>query len=129
MSLHFRIAHGLVVLSFPVLVLTGFALKYPEAFWASPLLPFEGSLPLRAYIHRAAALVLCAACAYHVLHLLRAPRDRRVLRRMLPSLRDARDVGRFLPLGARAPRRAARRRRRQLRREDGVLGLLLGHRW
>ena len=95
MNLHFRIAHGLVVLSFPVLVLTGFALKYPEAFWASPLLPFEGALPLRAYVHRAAALVLCAACAYHVLHLLRAPRDRRALRRMLPSLRDARDVGAF----------------------------------
>lgn len=104
MNLHFRIAHGLVVLSFPVLVLTGFALKYPEAFWAAPLLPFEGALPLRAYVHRAAALVLCAACAYHVLHLLRAPRDRRVLRRMLPSLRDARDVGAFFrwALGRRA---------------------------
>jgi len=30
MNLHFRIAHGLVVLSFPLLVLTGFALKFPE---------------------------------------------------------------------------------------------------
>ena len=95
MNLHFRIAHGLVVLSFPVLVLTGFALKYPEAFWAAPLVAFEGALPLRAYVHRAAALVLCAACAYHVVHLLRTPRDRRALRRMLPSLRDARDVGAF----------------------------------
>jgi len=95
MNLHFRIAHGLVVLSFPVLVVTGFALKYPEAWWAAPLVAFEGALQLRAYVHRAAALLLCAACAYHVIHLVRVRPDRRALRRMLPSLQDARDVGVF----------------------------------
>ena len=107
MNLRFRIAHGLVVLSFPVLVVTGFALKYPEAWWAAPLVAFEGgALTLRAYIHRAAALLLCAACAYHVVHLLRSKQDRRALRRMLPSLKDARDVLDFFgwALGRRASR-------------------------
>jgi thiosulfate reductase cytochrome b subunit len=106
MSLHFRIAHGLVVLSFPVLVLTGFALRYPEAWWAAPLVAFEGSFPLRADVHRAAALLLCAACAYHVVHLARAKRERRLLRRMLPSVKDARDVAVFFSwaLGRRSQR-------------------------
>ena len=36
MNLHFRVAHWLTVLSFPVLVVTGFALKFPEAWWAQP---------------------------------------------------------------------------------------------
>ena len=31
MNLNFRIAHWLVVASFPVLVITGFALKFPDA--------------------------------------------------------------------------------------------------
>ena len=35
-----------VVLSFPVLVVTGFALKYPDAWWAAPLVAFEGSVAL-----------------------------------------------------------------------------------
>jgi cytochrome b subunit of formate dehydrogenase len=106
MSLHFRIAHGLVVLSFPVLVVTGFALRYPEAWWAAPLVAFEDAFPLRADVHRAAALLLCAACAYHVVHLARARRERRLLRRMLPSVRDARDVAAFFAwaLGRRAQR-------------------------
>src|SRR6185295_12891570 len=47
MNLHFRIAHGLVVLSFPALVVTGFALKYPGAWWAAPLLALEGRMAFR----------------------------------------------------------------------------------
>ncbi|HJS59076.1 MAG TPA: cytochrome c3 family protein [Vicinamibacteria bacterium] len=95
MNLHFRIAHALVVLSFPALVVTGFALKYPEAWWAAPLVALEGDLALRGYVHRIAALLLCAACAYHVLHLVVVKRDRRVLRRLLPRTRDAGDLAEF----------------------------------
>src|SRR6185436_4328604 len=74
--------------------------------WAAPLVAFEGSFPLRADVHRAAALLLCAAYAYHVVHLARAKRERRMLRRMLPSVRDARDVLGFFAwaLGRRAQR-------------------------
>jgi hypothetical protein len=30
--------HGLVMVSFPVLVYTGFALNFPESWWAAPLI-------------------------------------------------------------------------------------------
>ena len=61
MNLHFRIAHGLTVLSFPVLVLTGFALKFPDSWWAQPILQWENRFAFRGTVHRAAAVVLLAS--------------------------------------------------------------------
>ena len=58
MNRNFRIAHWGVILSFPTLVFTGFALKYPEAWWARPLLLWEGHFAFRGAVHRAAAVVL-----------------------------------------------------------------------
>jgi cytochrome b subunit of formate dehydrogenase/nitrate/TMAO reductase-like tetraheme cytochrome c subunit len=92
MGLHFRIAHGLIVLSFPLLVVTGFALKFPGSWWAAPLLAFEGKMAFRGLLHRAAAIVLLAAVGYHLVHLALVPRDRRILRRLWPRLRDVEDV-------------------------------------
>jgi len=92
MTLHFRVAHGLVVLSFPTLVVTGFALKYPEAWWAAPLLAWEGDFGLRGWLHRAAAVALLASLLYHFVHLALSPRDRVMLRAMLPRLQDLRDL-------------------------------------
>jgi cytochrome b subunit of formate dehydrogenase len=88
MNRNFRIAHGLVFLSFPALVVTGFALKYPEAWWAA--------IPWRGELHRVAACVLLAAVAYHAGHLILVRADRPFLRHMLPRLRDLRDFGAYL---------------------------------
>lgn len=90
MNLHFRIAHWLVVASFPVLVITGFALKFPESWWARPLLIWESSFAFRGLVHRVAGVVLLAALGYHVVHLLLVRRDRAILPQMLPGLEDAR---------------------------------------
>jgi cytochrome b subunit of formate dehydrogenase len=49
MMLGFRIAHLLVVVSFPLLVYTGFALKYPESWWAQPINYFEADIDLRGW--------------------------------------------------------------------------------
>lgn len=92
MNLHFRIAHWGVILSFPALVFTGFALKYPEAWWARPLLLWEGHCAFRGLVHRSAAVVLIAATVYHVIHLAVNRRDRLFLKAMLPQLKDATDL-------------------------------------
>jgi hypothetical protein len=47
MNLNFRIAHWLVVASFPVLVVTGFALKFPDEWWARPMLIWETRFAFR----------------------------------------------------------------------------------
>jgi formate dehydrogenase gamma subunit len=88
MNLPFRIAHGLVVLSFPLLVLTGFALKYPESGWAAPVLAWEGRFAFRGLVHRVAGVVLIASLVFHFAHLALSRRDRVILRHLLPRRLD-----------------------------------------
>jgi cytochrome b subunit of formate dehydrogenase len=93
MNRNFRIAHAGVMLSFPTLVFTGFALKYPEAWWARPILLWEHHFAFRGAVHRAAAVVLIAATLYHVIHLAMVRQDRsRFLKAMFPSMKDVTDL-------------------------------------
>jgi formate dehydrogenase gamma subunit len=92
MNLNFRIAHAGVILSFPTLVFTGFALKYPEAWWARPLLLWEGQFAFRGAVHRTAAVVLVLATVYHMIHLAINRRDRLFLKAMMPKFKDAADL-------------------------------------
>jgi cytochrome b subunit of formate dehydrogenase len=89
---HFRAAHWLTLISFPVLVVTGFALKFPESWWARPLLLWEGRFALRGTIHRVAACVLLASLFYHLVHLVIDKRARRLMSHMMPKLQDMRDL-------------------------------------
>ncbi|HWP84161.1 MAG TPA: cytochrome c3 family protein [Terriglobia bacterium] len=96
MNLHFRIAHWLTMLSFPALVVTGFALKFPEAWWAAPLLRWESSYSLRGGLHRAAGVILLGSLCYHLAHLACSPADRRILRHLRPGWKDVQDFGRMI---------------------------------
>jgi cytochrome b subunit of formate dehydrogenase len=89
---HFRIAHWLVLISFPVLALTGFALKFPEAWWARPFILWNGHFDLRGRIHRVAAVVLLTALGYHVVHLFVNKRARHIMAEMTPKISDLRDL-------------------------------------
>jgi cytochrome b subunit of formate dehydrogenase len=92
MNLWFRIAHWGVMLSFPTLVFTGFALKYPDSWWTAPFLLWGKHEAFRGQLHRTAAVVLIAATLYHFLHLAVNRRDRVFLSAMLPKLKDATDL-------------------------------------
>ncbi len=92
MNRNFRIAHWGIIVSFPTLVFTGFALKFPESWWARPLLLWEGHLAFRGAVHRTAAVVLIASTIYHVIHLATNRRDRLFLKAMLPDFKDATDL-------------------------------------
>lgn len=83
-----RWEHGLVMISFPVLVYTGFALTYPEAWWASPLLHWETRLGLRGVIHRAAGVTLLVASTWHVVHVIASRRLRSCMGAMVPRPYD-----------------------------------------
>jgi cytochrome b subunit of formate dehydrogenase len=93
MNFHFRMAHWLTVISFPVLVITGFALKFPEAWWARPMQLWEHHFAFRGTVHRVAAVVLLASLGYHVMHLILVRRDRVILRYLTPDLGDLRNLG------------------------------------
>jgi formate dehydrogenase gamma subunit len=92
MNRNFRIAHWGVIVSFPTLVITGFALKFPEAWWAHPMLLLENHFAFRGIVHRSAAVVITLATIYHVIHLATNRRDRLFLKAMLPEMKDATDL-------------------------------------
>jgi cytochrome b subunit of formate dehydrogenase len=85
-----RWQHGLVMGSFPVLVYSGFALTYPEHWWAAPFLRWEVRFGLRGILHRGAAVVLVVATVWHAVHVLTTPRLRTCLRRLVPRCADLR---------------------------------------
>jgi cytochrome b subunit of formate dehydrogenase len=88
MSRPFRLAHGVAAVSFMVLVFTGFALKYPESWWAGLLQLGGEDGGLRGLLHRIAAVGLLAACFFHFAHLAISARARHQIAAMLPSSAD-----------------------------------------
>ncbi len=83
-----RIQHALLATSFLVLVWTGFALRYPEQWWAQILVRWESRFPVRGTVHRVAAVVLIATSILHVITLLTSPRLRRRWQELWPKRRD-----------------------------------------
>ncbi len=83
-----RIQHCLLFISFFTLVVTGFALKFPDA--ATKFL-FVNEIG-RSYIHRFAGALMILVSLYHIIYLAFYPEGRRMLLDMLPELKDATDV-------------------------------------
>jgi len=93
MLLGFRLAHGLLGSSFIVLGYTGFALKYPEAWWAKPFVLLESGLDVRGGLHRAAAVAMLLALGLHMVHLVLSVQARRCIAKMRPGMEDLRELG------------------------------------
>jgi cytochrome b subunit of formate dehydrogenase len=87
-----RVQHAVLVISFFVLVWTGFALKYPDQWWARPLLFMEGSTSLRSLVHRVAAAVFMAISLTHVVSLIVSRKLREHWLEMLPNRNDPREA-------------------------------------
>lgn len=89
MSINQRWQHLVLLTSFIILVITGFALKFPD-WWFLNLLGMGESV--RSIIHRVAGVVLIAAGFYHVFYIAIADEGRRLLRDLSPRPRDLSDV-------------------------------------
>lgn len=87
-----RWQHFLLVTSFFMLAWTGFALKYPDWFWAKPLLHWESSWPVRGTLHRFAAVVMTAVALAHVVTLIASRRLREHWLDLFPTWRDVVDA-------------------------------------
>jgi formate dehydrogenase gamma subunit len=84
-----RAQHWLLLSSFTLLVLSGFALQYPDSWLAWSL---GSSEFLRRIIHRVAAVVMLLVGTYHVLYLALTKEGRSWVRDMLPVPKDIKDV-------------------------------------
>jgi cytochrome b subunit of formate dehydrogenase len=83
-----RTQHFLLFVSFFTLVITGFALKYPDA--ATRFLFVNETV--RSYIHRGAGVLMIVVSLYHVFYLAFTAQGNRMFVDMLPELKDATDV-------------------------------------
>ena len=89
MDINQRVQHLTLLISFFVLVLTGFALKYPES-WFAELLHLNETL--RGILHRTAGGVLIAVGLYHAAYLIVSRAGRQLMFAMLPEPKDALDA-------------------------------------
>ena len=89
MNLHQRIQHFILVASFVMLALSGFALKYPDS-WLAWM--FGSDEAIRRWLHRAAGVVMLAGGLWHIGYLI-ATRDGRKLAK--DFMLRPRDLGDF----------------------------------
>jgi cytochrome b subunit of formate dehydrogenase/nitrate/TMAO reductase-like tetraheme cytochrome c subunit len=93
MSLSERAQHGTLLVSFGLLVFTGFALKFPEAWWVVPLRNISPVMfELRGILHRIAGVMLVLVSLYHLYYVLFVPRGKRLIRDLLPVRQDVTDL-------------------------------------
>ena len=83
-----RIQHLVMLVSFTALVLTGFALKYPDS-WLAALL--GSSEPFRRISHRVAGVLLIAVGIFHLWYVGSTTEGRKALWDMLPRRKDVAD--------------------------------------
>jgi cytochrome b subunit of formate dehydrogenase len=107
MSTNQRWQHLILLTSFIVLVITGFALKFPNS-WIAELLGNGNGERLRSIIHRIAGVILIGAGVYHVFYLVITKEGRRLICDFAPRPKDAFDAWAtmryYLGLGGEKPK-------------------------
>ncbi len=93
MSLNERVQHILLAVSFMLLVLTGFMLRFPESWWVSHIRDLSSNAFIyRGLIHRICALVLVAVSLYHIFYVSFTKRGRQLIKDLLPKYSDLKDA-------------------------------------
>ena len=104
MPKRFRWQHAALLASFITLVLTGFALKFPDSWFASMLAMGEH---MRRLMHRIAAVALIGVSLYHALDAAFSREGRRLVKDLFPTLEDVRGAWQnilyYLGLNSRRP--------------------------
>jgi cytochrome b subunit of formate dehydrogenase len=88
-----RVQHYLLIVSFITLVWTGFALRWPDRWWAFPWqVQISEGWFLRGLVHRIAGVVMIGASVFHVFYLAGSRRGREQFMQMRPVLKDVWDA-------------------------------------
>jgi cytochrome b subunit of formate dehydrogenase len=128
MTLNERAQHFNLAVNFTLLVITGFALKYPQAFWVSPITDVPSGMTLRGFLHRLSGVAIVMLGGYHVLYLLFTERGRGILKDMVPRWKDATDLWETLKnnLFINRPAKEIKMGRFNFREKFEYLGLIWG---
>jgi cytochrome b subunit of formate dehydrogenase len=84
--------HTLLMVSFIVLVISGFALRFSEGWVSTFIFGREGGFELRGIVHRGAAVLFMATVVWHLIFLVTSRlRGRKFIMDMWPVMRDFRE--------------------------------------
>jgi formate dehydrogenase gamma subunit len=83
--------HLVLTVAFVVLVITGFALRFPATWWAQGLTSMGMTEAVRRDIHRLAGILLILVSCYHAWYVLATARGRKELKALWPAWSDVKD--------------------------------------
>jgi len=86
------IQHMALTVSFTILVITGFALRFPEAWWVRGLSAAGMTEGVRGDIHRVSGVILILTSVYHAWYVVATKRGREEIKALFPSWKDITDV-------------------------------------
>jgi cytochrome b subunit of formate dehydrogenase len=93
MTLDERIQHIALAVSFITLVITGFMLHFPDAWWVSHIRDLSSdAFEYRSILHRIAAVVLMLVSVYHIVYVSATDRGRRLIKDLFPKYEDLLDA-------------------------------------
>jgi cytochrome b subunit of formate dehydrogenase len=92
MTLNERAQHLNLAINFTILVITGFALSFPKAFWVSPITDVPAGMTIRGFLHRLCGVATVFLGGYHILYCAFTKRGRGIIKDMIPGLKDAVDL-------------------------------------
>jgi len=92
MTLNERAQHLNLAINFTILVITGFALSFPKAFWVSPISDVPAGMTIRGFLHRLCGVATVFLGGYHILYCTFTKRGRGIIKDMIPGLKDAIDL-------------------------------------
>ena len=87
-----RIQHTILTASFIILAYTGFALRFPRAWWAMPFAMWGNGFDWRGVIHRTMAVIFSGLVVYHACYLFFTKRGKEQLKALMPKWRDFLDL-------------------------------------
>jgi cytochrome b subunit of formate dehydrogenase len=85
------VQHFILALSFTLLVVTGFSLRFYDVWWSEMMFGWEGGYAFRGDLHRISGTVMILGSIWHLFFLFTA-RGKRFLKDMWPSMLDAKQA-------------------------------------
>jgi len=93
MTLNERFQHATLAVSFILLVITGFMLRFPDSWWVRHIRDLsENAFELRSLLHRTAAVIMIAVSLYHIYYVSFTKRGRQLIKDLLPVYKDLTDA-------------------------------------
>ena len=128
MTLNERAQHLNLAINFTILVITGFALSFPKAFWVSPITDVPAGMTIRGFLHRLCGVATVFLGGYHILYCVFTKRGRGIIKDMIPGLKDAIDLWETLKnnLFINRPAKTLKMPRFNFREKLEYLGLIWG---